>query len=101
MKIGIKKSSSRPFLAHPAGGQETIFYLRMAPRSPSPVSISIFYIHSEKTSRHMYFLMMSPAQKLPTVSIHRAGGEQLAVTLHTELSIIQVFIIKVLIHVNF
>ena len=25
-----KKSSSRPFLAHPAGGQETIFYLRMA-----------------------------------------------------------------------
>ena len=27
-KIG--KSSSRPFLAHPAGGQETIFYLRMA-----------------------------------------------------------------------
>ena len=29
LKIG-KKSSSRPFLAHPAGGQETIFYLRMA-----------------------------------------------------------------------
>ena len=26
-----KKSSSRPFLAHPAGGQETTFYLRMAP----------------------------------------------------------------------
>ena len=26
-----KKSSSRPFSAHPAGGQETIFYLRMAP----------------------------------------------------------------------
>ena len=25
-----KKSPSRPFLAHPAGGQETIFYLRMA-----------------------------------------------------------------------
>ena len=25
-----KKSSIRPFLAHPAGGQETIFYLRMA-----------------------------------------------------------------------
>ena len=25
-----KESSSRPFLAHPAGGQETIFYLRMA-----------------------------------------------------------------------
>ena len=25
-----KKSSSRPFLANPAGGQETIFYLRMA-----------------------------------------------------------------------
>ena len=25
-----KKSSSRPFLAHPASGQETIFYLRMA-----------------------------------------------------------------------
>ena len=25
-----KKSSSRPFLAHPAGGQETIFHLRMA-----------------------------------------------------------------------
>ena len=31
-----KKSSSRPFLAHPAGGQETIFYLRMA--SCEPVS---------------------------------------------------------------
>ena len=25
-----KKSSSRPFLAHPAGGQETTFYLRVA-----------------------------------------------------------------------
>ena len=25
-----KKSSSRPFLAHPASGQEPIFYLRMA-----------------------------------------------------------------------
>ena len=25
-----KKDSSRPFLTHPAGGQETIFYLRMA-----------------------------------------------------------------------
>ena len=25
-----KKRSSRPILAHPAGGQETIFYLRMA-----------------------------------------------------------------------
>ena len=25
-----KESSIRPFLAHPAGGQETIFYLRMA-----------------------------------------------------------------------
>ena len=25
-----KKSSGRPFLAHPAGGQETIFYFRMA-----------------------------------------------------------------------
>ena len=25
-----KKISSRPFLAHPAGGQETTFYLRMA-----------------------------------------------------------------------
>ena len=24
-----KKSSSRPFLAHPAGGQETTFYLRV------------------------------------------------------------------------
>ena len=30
LKIGKKKSSSRPFLAHPVGGQETIFYLRMA-----------------------------------------------------------------------
>ena len=26
-----KKSPSRPFLAHPAGGQETTFYLRVAP----------------------------------------------------------------------
>ena len=25
-----KESSSRPFLAHPAGGQETMFYLSMA-----------------------------------------------------------------------
>ena len=25
-----KKNSSRPFLAHPAGGQETTFYLRVA-----------------------------------------------------------------------
>ena len=25
-----KKEKSRPFLAHPAGGQETFFYLRMA-----------------------------------------------------------------------
>ena len=26
-----KKSSSRPFLAHSGGGQETILYLRVAP----------------------------------------------------------------------
>ena len=26
-----KKSPSRPFLSHPAGGQETTFYLRVAP----------------------------------------------------------------------
>ena len=25
-----KKSPSRPFLAHPAGGQETTFYLKVA-----------------------------------------------------------------------
>ena len=25
-----KKNVSRPFLAHPAGGQETTFYLRVA-----------------------------------------------------------------------
>ena len=25
-----KNGSSRPFLAHPAGGQETTFYLRVA-----------------------------------------------------------------------
>ena len=29
-KMKKKKGSSRRFLAHPAGGQETIFYLRMA-----------------------------------------------------------------------
>ena len=30
VKIGKKKVPIGPFLAHPAGGQETIFYLKMA-----------------------------------------------------------------------
>ena len=43
MKIwGEKTCSSRPFLAHPAGGQETTFYLRVA-WSPEESETSICY----------------------------------------------------------
>ena len=34
-----KTNSSRPFLAHPAGGQETPFYLRVALVTWNPVSL--------------------------------------------------------------
>ena len=34
-----KKSSSRPFLAHPAGGQETTFNLRVAPAQSGTIPV--------------------------------------------------------------
>ena len=44
-----KNSSSRPFLAHPAGGQETTFYLRVACCGP-PKNAILFTNEGQCTS---------------------------------------------------